>query len=464
MLSLGIQNIEDEFPLEEAQNYFREQAKSHFSVRNKDEEMIPFSPGDIIPLWNLAVPSLENNLACYDILFNGLYNYQAICPEIRSGTMVASKVKVYQKLVIVKDIENKRLSQYILSLIPSKGYETKYKSDILQNFTTCGDKTGFTGLAVYSCLYTRQIARVDTYEDGKRIHGVFLLDATNSTEYREKAEEINKLLSSLTLKKSCSISTRGEYDIDGGWLDIDVVITPETPIDDTDEDDKWLERMHPDDNVDPQPDYDQYIHEEEDYIPDYELEKPNVPSMVGFTLEEQNKLLQVVKKLTELQPNINFKNLKIQKGTRNFGYASIDEKGIIYLYNRFFEAPEKDRAAIIYHEIYHHQKKHYLDEIIISDIHAIKNDPPEGLKQRIIEDIRRDLPHANDDMIEAIYREENIIVEKIRNINFYKNELEAYAAEKSIFPDDKVSESYRLHRDTATWNYEERLKILNNNH
>ena len=466
LLPLEPRDISDIFSLDEAREYFREQAMSHLPAGGGVTRPVPLSPGDIVPSWSAADPSLKGDLACYDVPFSGFYVYQAIFPEDCHGAMVARKVRVYQKLVVVKDIGSNKLSQYILSLIPSGSYDARYKGSMPGCFVTCGDKSGFTGLAVYSCLYTPQIARVDRYEDGERARGVFLLDATNSDEYRERVGEIRRLLSSLTLVRRHAIATRGEYDIDGGWID-EVVVTPDTPPDDTGADgmtnDEWADNTWSDDIVDPQPGPDPCCPEDYEDIPDYELGDPDIPVLYGFAPDERDKLLEAVRKLRELKPDVSFRGIRIEKGEERIGYGSINNNGVIYFYKGFFDAPEKDRPAILYHEYWHRTKEHYKVSLTQYPVSGIKNDPPEELKQRILEDIKKSCPYANDEEIKIYYYYEYIKVDEIRNAEFYKNEIEAYEVEKSLFIDDMISESYRINRDIAMWNYRERLKILNNN-
>ena len=88
-------------------------------------------------------------------------------------------MSVYQNLIIVKDVKSDRMSQYILTLIPSKAYDARYGSSVCDRFIIRSDKGGFSGVAVCSCVYSACTARVDTYKDGVKREGVFLLDGTD---------------------------------------------------------------------------------------------------------------------------------------------------------------------------------------------------------------------------------------------------------------------------------------------
>ena len=93
--------------------------------------------------------------------------------------MSAERVSVYQNLIIVKDVKSVRMSQYILTLIPAKAYDARYGSSFCDRFIIRSDKGGFSGVAVCSCVYSACTARVDTYKDGVKREGAFLLDGTD---------------------------------------------------------------------------------------------------------------------------------------------------------------------------------------------------------------------------------------------------------------------------------------------
>ena len=338
-----LQGLND-FSLEEAKTYFRERAENQLSRSNGSDENLPLSPGDFVPLWDVAVPSVMNGLACYDIPFSETYSYQVIFPEEHYGTIIASKVRVYQKLVILKDLKDNRMSQYVLSLIPFKSYELQKGEQIPELFTTRGDKGGFSGIAIYSCLYTGVTARVDTYRNGRKVNGVFLLDAKDDETLNNKIKTAKEQIYMLSLQKKKKILSRGEsdygYDIDGGWLG-EVIITPEEPWEwvgaDGMTNEEWLEKTRPDGNVDPQPEPEPELPEEDYYIPEEEPEEKNEPEISGFNTEEEAKVKAAIDNLHVRLPNIDLKEIKIIKGVGSSGNASIDDNGFILLYNNYFK-------------------------------------------------------------------------------------------------------------------------------
>lgn len=186
------------------------------------------------------------------------------------------------------------MSQYVLSLIPVKSYELQKGEQIPELFTTRGDKGGFSGIAIYSCLYTGVTARVDTYRNGRKVNGIFLLDAKEQEELNSKIETAKEQIYMLSLQKKKKILSRGVsdygYDIDGGWLD-EVIITPEEPWEwvgaDGMTNEEWLEKTRPDGNVDPQPEPEPELPEEDYYIPEDD-KTVTVPIVIGNIINETN--------------------------------------------------------------------------------------------------------------------------------------------------------------------------------
>ena len=237
---------------------------------NKKNETV--SPGDFVPNWDAAVGSVNNGLACYDIPITPTYHFKAIYVDERSGKPSAGKVNVYQKLVIVKDVKSNRMDQYILTLIPSQLYDSRNGSQTCNNFINCADKGGFTGVALYSCVYSQVTARISTYKNGVKTGGVFLLNASGKTNLSNKYEQARALASAVYIQKKKMVLTRGEddydYTYDGGWFD-DIIIEPEPDYSEWGENDNedWLNSSSPDTTpIDPEPTEPESTSQEDDTV------------------------------------------------------------------------------------------------------------------------------------------------------------------------------------------------------
>lgn len=239
LMKMDSQTKNKNFSLQEAKAFFEKSMESVTTRSEKEETDNSIRPGDFSPQWAGAMPSSKNNLECYDIPIISTFQYKALYVEYSNDKGVAKHTNVYQKLIIVKDVKENNIGQYILTLIPAKEYDAVYNSQVCNDFINCADKGKFTGVAIYSMVHSNMIARINTYKNGIKVKGVFLLNASTKAELEEKRQIANSQLSGLTFGRKKKISTRsGEddfwgsddwfWDIDGGSLP-EVVITPDRP-------------------------------------------------------------------------------------------------------------------------------------------------------------------------------------------------------------------------------------------
>lgn len=310
--------VSADFSLDEAKCYYQRQAKS-CGIMADNINKITLSPGEIVPQWNSAVFSMQGNVACYDIPINGSYSYQAIRSQKRNGILTAEKSGVYQRLIILKNLDNKQLSHYILSLIPDKSCEQQCKQDAISIFSTRGNKSRFSGMVMYSCLYESHIMEVDLYSLGKKTSGVSLFNIKGYNDYKNRIHKLKDVLSHISFQKKKRLLTRGEYDIDAGWLD-EVVITPDEPWDGTGADgmtnEEWLDSTRPDDYVDSQPEPEP---DTNDWENEYISESKNDEQ---YYIELGNEGIQKI--TTDLENG----NVKIQQVKMSAGEAILNGTGI----------------------------------------------------------------------------------------------------------------------------------------
>ena len=401
----------------------------------------------------------------------------------------------------MKDVKSDHMSQYILTLIPSKAYDARYGSSVCGRFITRSDKGGFSGVAVYSCVYSAYTARVDTYKDGVKREGVFLLDGTDRDVSDAKADYARSLVSSLQILRGRRPLSRGEYDgdyyvdytyddtydeiYDGGWFD-EIVVTPDPIWDGVGADgltnDEWMSSTTPDSTVDPSPEDDASNETEDVTSPsgetnEKEQEETKFPP-VPFSEEEQKKvnaLLNILEKNHKINPS----KYTIMKANNCSVLARTEKNGIITLCNEFFNKPglsDIDRLATIWHEMYHFDHKHYVPEYKSALFKSgplelwRQNVPPEikdFIEKQIESELRINLEELDGDMkshylnqIEATYRIWLTYSYYNTPPSFYENEINTHEAEKAEFPDSEVSDSYRKERDRLIWEYTEIQKEI----
>ena len=448
------------FSLQEAKEYFEEQAGTE-PVMSRSAGRAALDPGDFAPYWESAVASSQCRLGSYDVPIAPAYRFKAV---VADGNGRAGKVEVGQKLVVVKNLDTGRMSQYILSLIPTRSLAPRSGRQLCDAFVNCGDKGGFSGLAVYTCVYSSVVACVSRYEDGRRMEGVFLLDAPDASELHRRIDYARHLLSSVAVRAHRAVTTRFEWDIDGGELP-EVEITP----DDNDDNYTWPDEdwLHPgyDDYETPEPeDNNSDGNEDEGYTGGNNSgeQNPN-EEIVPLSEAEQQKVNELLATLrTKL--GINTSNYQFAKPVHCGGFARTGKNGELFLCDTFFTNPrltDTDRLAILYHEMYHIDHKHF-GEYHSTELNSpIRLDPPAHIEEYLREKLEDDFKDINIDpqLLEFTYNW-SITVTLYISIEYYENELETYREERNQFRD--VSEYYENERTYFEWLYQQILDIINN--
>ena len=460
LLESRLQTDMKDFSLEEAKNFFQTQARDNLmlsrSLDNKKNETV--SPGDFVPNWDAAVGSVNNGLACYDIPITPTYHFKAIYVDERNGKPSAGKVNVYQKLVIVKDVKSNRMDQYILTLIPSQLYDSRNGSQTCNNFINCADKGGFTGVALYSCVYSQVTARISTYKNGVKTGGVFLLNASGKTNLSDKYEQARALASTVYIQKKKMVLTRGEddydYTYDGGWFD-DIIIEPEPDYSEWGENDNedWLNSSSPDTTpIDPEPTEPESTSQEDDTV----TEKPTTD-----TGDEDPQLSTALKEITPLlkAKGIDLSKYKIQKNKdicTTTARTLLD--GTIEVCSNFFKYKTPERASILWHEIYHCEHGHNNTNNASSPCDLILK-PNKDISDALDCYLKWYCEqYANELLINLIKNEELHVYSIKDNPQWYKNEIETYKAE--LNKGFAKEESYQKEIEKQIWRNEELLKYI----
>lgn len=454
LLESSLQTDMKDFSLQEAKNFFQTQAHANLtlsrSLDNKRNKTV--SPGDFVPNWDAAVGSTNNGLACYDIPITPTYHFKAIYVDERNGKPSAGKVNVYQKLVIVKDVKSNRMDQYILTLIPSKLYDSRSGAQTCNNFINCADKGGFTGVALYSCVYSQVTARISTFKNGVKTGGVFLLNTSGKTNLSNKNEQARALASTVYIQKKKTVLTRGEddydYTYDGGWFD-DIIIEPEPDYSEwgEKENEDWLNSSRPDTTpIDPEPTEPESTSQEDDTVDERPID------------ETEKELEDALKEITPLlkAKGIDLSKYKIQKNKdicTSTARTLLD--GTIEVCSNFFKYKIPERASILWHEIYHCEHGHNNTNNASSpcDITLRPN-------QQVLDAMDCYLKWAygayGDFVINTIKNDELHITSIKVDSQWYKNEIETYNAElnNGLAKEDY----YQKEIEYQIWKNEELLK------
>ena len=212
--------------VEEARQYF-ESGYGTLSVTKtvNGEARVPWlMPGDITPMWEKAVESWKGNTASVDVEVIPTYRYKAVRSEFRNGKAEAYSVDVYQKLVVVKKHDDEtgedRMGQYILTLIPDKGYDRSHRGNVAEKFINTGDKGSYSGLAVYFCRGLPM--RLDRYEGGEKACWISAFGTKDTQEFVRRVNMICRELGKIKFLRGRAVQTKYGEDIwddgtDGDW-------------------------------------------------------------------------------------------------------------------------------------------------------------------------------------------------------------------------------------------------------
>ena len=207
------------FSLDEAREFF----ETDYSCRLTKSDGVhlrPVSklhPGDFTPLWENSVYSESGGFASYDVSM--LSERKAVAIRSRFGPegSRAEKLRVYQKLVVSRNMKTGGMSSYVLSLIPDVGCDDVR---IPERFLSRGkDKGCFSGIAVYATTDRGALVRVQQYEHGVKLQDVYLPSGSGS--YVDRCVKVREILCGMKLLSCLNVHTRSGEDSweDDYWYD-----------------------------------------------------------------------------------------------------------------------------------------------------------------------------------------------------------------------------------------------------
>lgn len=147
-------------------------------------------PGNFTLLWDKARKSQNENVERFDIPIIPEYTYYALRGEEVNGKMKALKVRIAQKIVVIKSKNSGKLASYILTLIPNGDYYSKNKNNFEESFSL--NRHHFSGVAIYYDFFARFNVRLDRYVDGQKRAGLYLV--CKKEEWNKRAAIAKKIL------------------------------------------------------------------------------------------------------------------------------------------------------------------------------------------------------------------------------------------------------------------------------
>ena len=217
------------FSVEEAKEFFEKDfvgllTRSQAEVTTEKKFVGKLHPGDFTPLWDNAVYSESDGVAAYDVDILADRSIIAIRSKFGPSGAKAQRLKVYQKLVVRRNVKTGTMASYVLSLIPDVGCDDRR---IPETFISRGkDKGGFSGIAVYATTDRGVLVRVQEYKNGVLKRGVYIPSGKGS--YADRCWKAKEILAGMVLMSKRNILTKSGEDIwedrwdDNDYSDLDI--------------------------------------------------------------------------------------------------------------------------------------------------------------------------------------------------------------------------------------------------
>lgn len=191
--------------------YYEEMERTAETIRvraSRKHTSFSLCPDGFVPKWREAVSSTQGHLLCYDIPIKTDVWFEARFSDFELGKKSLCTVIASQKMIIVKDMRTGTLGLYILTLIPDRECNAKYKENVCDCFINCGDKGEFSGIAIYTQQSTNRMARASRYIKGQRVQSVFLLGEPET--FPQRIRVLRSIFKDLTLTRNPVASTRAD--------------------------------------------------------------------------------------------------------------------------------------------------------------------------------------------------------------------------------------------------------------
>ena len=174
-----------------------------------------FSPGNFIPMWNRCTLIRKDSLLYFEMPIMAQTRYKASVPV--PGKDKRKEVRIYQRLMVLKNLNSKQKFYYFTAFIPDPDSKGKSRCE---GFERQKNHNNYSGLVLYIDPKTNTPIRVDRYKKGERIAGVFLSGKTDDAVRKIKYAE--SLIGDVSISKANLVSARSFDEDDWDWEDSDL--------------------------------------------------------------------------------------------------------------------------------------------------------------------------------------------------------------------------------------------------
>ena len=181
----------NDFSLQEAHEFFDKAMELAPMTRSGEQlrsDGVSFPTGEFNTQWKEGRKGQREQVVFYDFPIEPQMRYKARrMVKDAKGRSVSQEVRVYQRLMIAKDLRRQKRAVYIVTFIPDAKSSGKVRCEQFMR----GKRNGhYSGVVLYLNPYTYRPVRVDRYENGVQTGGVFLAgdvkDAVSKVTYAQE--------------------------------------------------------------------------------------------------------------------------------------------------------------------------------------------------------------------------------------------------------------------------------------
>ncbi len=193
----------------EARSYF----ENYISKMNQvKDEIVGLHPGNIVPEWDKAKVTTQSGTICVNVPFIAQITYEGSFFVQEGNTdFLSSKetyyTALYQRLIVVKDIIQNKISCYIATMIPDKKNATMDAFKIDKMFYSGDLYTHFSGTVIYSTVGTNYTIVVEKYNNGEKYENVSLFKSTKAS-YQTDLKDMSAIISASNIKRKIATQTK----------------------------------------------------------------------------------------------------------------------------------------------------------------------------------------------------------------------------------------------------------------
>ncbi len=225
--------------VQEAKEFFANSYSAYTRSGGKEFSGYYLNPGDVTPMWENSIISKDAERVNVDVPIISQKRFRIMRSEIRNGQAQAYNAAVTQRIVVSKNVNSGKMSQYLMTFIPDKKFMVKNKGSVKANVTSL-QKNYFSGMIIYSVYQINYPFKVEKYEDGNKVCSINM-----PIEVGLVGSKFEKIFGSMKVGKSYVVQTRSEgFEDFWDWFEdevFDEADDGDSFIVDNDDEDWWLE-------------------------------------------------------------------------------------------------------------------------------------------------------------------------------------------------------------------------------